>query len=63
MGDSTHITPTSPAPKWVEEMQEHFLENGFYRAEDMKRVFGDPAECVEVKATTSLGRFSKCAPK
>jgi len=63
MGDSIYIPPTSVPPKWVEEMHEHFRENGFYRAEDITRVLGDPRECVEVRATTDLSQFSKCNPR
>jgi hypothetical protein len=26
---------------WLKEMETHFSQNGFYRAEDLMRVFGD----------------------
>jgi len=41
-------------PKWVSEMHEHFRQHGFYRAEDLQRVLGDPRECVEVRSTNDL---------
>jgi hypothetical protein len=63
MTDSNSITPTFPTPRWVEEMHEHFRENGFYRAEDLQRVLGDPRECVEVKASTDLMQFSRIHPE
>ncbi len=38
------------------EMHKHFHENGYYRAEDMERVFGDPRDSVgfSVSSTFSL---------
>ena len=41
-------------PKWIKDMQEHFLRTGAYRAEDLQRLLGDPRDHVELKATGSL---------
>lgn len=46
-------------PLWVKEMHEHYRDNGFYRAEDVQRVLGDPRECVEVKSSTDLMQFAR----
>jgi len=46
-------------PQWVQEMHTHFTENGFYRAEDLERVLGDPRECVHVQASTDLMQLSR----
>ena len=46
-------------PQWVQEMHKHFRENGFYRAEDLQRVLGDPRECVQVQASTDLIQLSR----
>lgn len=43
---------TLPAEsEWVEEMHEHYRQNGFYRAQDLERVLGDPREHLEVKTS------------
>ena len=44
-------------PKWVAEMQDHFQRRGFYRAEDLERVLGDPRSHVRVKTTTDPANF------
>jgi hypothetical protein len=31
---------------WVEEMHRHYQETGTYRAEDIRKVLGDPIEGV-----------------
>jgi hypothetical protein len=41
-------------PEWVNEMHEHFRKHGFYRAQDLQRVLGDPRESVELRATGVL---------
>jgi hypothetical protein len=35
-------------PEWVRDMREHFERTGTYRAEDLHRVLGDPADRVEI---------------
>ena len=52
------IESLSP-PQWVQEMHKYFRENGFYRAEDLQRVLGDPRECVHVQASTDLIQLSR----
>lgn len=49
----------SPPPQWVQEMHNHFRENGFYRTEDLHRVLGDPSESVHVQASTDLAQMSR----
>lgn len=41
-------------PQWVQDMHEYFREHGFYRAEDLHRVLGDPRESVHIQASTDL---------
>jgi hypothetical protein len=43
-----------PEPQWVREMKEHYARTGTYRAEDLRRVLGDPTRSVTVPARTSL---------
>ena len=43
--------------KWLAEMHEHFQRRGFYRAQDLQRVLGDPRTHVRVKTTTDPGNF------
>jgi hypothetical protein len=42
------------SPDWVAEMHRHFQENGFYRPEDLERVFGDQSTGVEVKVAIEI---------
>jgi hypothetical protein len=36
---------------WIQEMHDHFRQRGFFRAEDLQRVLGDPRDHVDVQAT------------
>ncbi|HEV8621126.1 MAG TPA: hypothetical protein VGQ79_08900 [Nitrospiraceae bacterium] len=61
---SRRIPKTQPVerllpPQWVQDMHKHFGENGFYRAEDLQRVLGDPRESVQVKASNDLLQLSR----
>jgi hypothetical protein len=38
----------SGQPEWVIAMHEHFQRTGYYRAEDLQRVLGDPRESVRI---------------
>lgn len=38
-------------PKWVEEMHGYYQQNGFYRAQDLQRVLGDPREHVTLQTS------------
>ena len=38
-------------PEWVEKMHEHYRQNGYYRAQDLERVLGDPREHLELKTS------------
>jgi hypothetical protein len=42
------------APKWVEEMHDHFRRTGFYRAEDLQRVLGDPRDHAEIRVSGTV---------
>lgn len=63
MTDSNQNTSTaegqSPSPKWVEKMHEHFREKGFFRAEDLQRLLGDPGQHVAVQASTDLRQLTR----
>lgn len=68
MIDFNHNAPVQqeapPAiPAWVQEMHEHFREHGFYRAEDLQRVLGDPTVRVEMPATTELCQLASFREK
>lgn len=39
---------TTPPPKWLLEMHDHYAETGAFRAEDILRVLGDPTKGVDV---------------
>lgn len=39
------------SPDWVLEMHRHFQQNGFYAAEDLQKVLGDPRTRVEVPSS------------
>jgi hypothetical protein len=39
------------APAWIAEMQEHFLVEGFYRAEDLERILGDPRDSADTQVS------------
>ena len=58
INQSHTCTETSPA-KWVENMQAHFREKGFYRAEDVQKLLGDPCESVGMCATTDLNQLAR----
>lgn len=47
-----HDQPTSP--DWVNDMHDYFRNNGFFRAEDLRRVLGDPRDRVELGPTTEF---------
>lgn len=34
------------AAAWVRSMQDHFQQTGYYRADDLNRLLGDPRETV-----------------
>jgi hypothetical protein len=43
-----------PEPEWVREMKEHYAKTGTYRAEDVRRVLGDPRRGVEMSPRASV---------
>ena len=47
-------------PGWVEKMHEHYRQNGFYRAQDLERVLGDPREHLEVKTSDEEANQLHC---
>ena len=38
-----------PAPKWIIEMKEYYANTGYYRAEDVERLLGDPRVAVTLE--------------
>ena len=36
-------------PKWINEMHDHYRQNGFYRAQDLEKVLGNPRDHVAVR--------------
>lgn len=45
--EQAHVVTPTEEPQWVSEMHAYFWEHGFYRAEDLQRVLGDPKTVVE----------------
>ena len=43
--------------KWVREMKEHFARTGCYRAEDLRRLLGDPKRGVTVGPNESMRKY------
>jgi len=41
-------------PEWVREMIAHYRRTGAYRAQDLRRLLGDPNKAVEVGPQVSL---------
>ncbi len=41
-------------PEWVDSMHSFFGQNGFYRADDLRRVLGDPRDQVDIGASRDL---------
>jgi hypothetical protein len=46
-------TAPQPAP-WVAQMVQHFQTTGYYRAEDLERLLGDPRDSVQATAEPSM---------
>ncbi len=40
------VTAVESGPRWVESMQAHFQQTGYYRADDLNRLLGDPRDAV-----------------
>jgi hypothetical protein len=51
-----------PGPKWVESMQAHFQQTGYYRANDLNRLLGDPRVSVGISSDDGLKAVSLVAP-
>jgi hypothetical protein len=45
---------TAGEPAWIREMKKHFLRKGYFRAEDLRRLLGDPCKGVEMSAGESV---------
>jgi len=50
------LEETAPA-SWVVGMRLHFAETGAYRAEDLRRLLGDPEKGVEVGTSKGLSHY------
>lgn len=46
-----------PEPEWLRKMREHYAKTGTYRAEDLRRVLGDPTRGVEMSAKPSASKY------
>lgn len=51
---TTTVAAAKPAAPWVKAMQDHFHRTGNFRAEDVRRVLGDPRQHVEVRADSDM---------
>ena len=51
--DVTRGIASADVPTWSREMSDHYRHTGEYRAEDVRRVLGDPAEGVERTALSN----------
>jgi hypothetical protein len=49
------------SPAWVESMQVHFRETGFYRADDLNRLLGDPRDAVGITVNDGVKIHSLAA--
>ena len=45
---ATIQTVGQDSPGWVESMQAHFQQTGYYRANDLNRLLGDPRDAVVI---------------
>lgn len=50
------LSQAQPA-EWVREMIENYRRTGTYRAEDLRRLLGDPTKGVEVGPNQSLSNL------
>ena len=44
----------APLPEWIQEMHRHYWRTGIYRAEDLRRLLGNPNQGVEIGPRTTL---------
>ena len=47
---------SAPEPEWVRKMKQHYAKTGTFRAEDLRRLLGDPKRGVEVGSRDSLAK-------
>jgi len=47
---------------WLHDMREHFAETGSYRAQDVRRILGNPWDRVEVATQAGTQLMSRVAP-
>jgi hypothetical protein len=50
-------------PEWLKDMRAHYNETGFYRAEDIQRVLGDPRDGVGMTVSTELAAAARIQKK
>jgi hypothetical protein len=43
-----------PPPDWIRAMIDHYRRTGTYRAQDLRRLLGDPTQGVEVGSDASF---------
>ena len=41
-------------PEWVMRMRAHFQQTGFYRADDVRRLLGDPRRHVDLASNPDI---------
>ena len=47
---------SAPEPEWVRKMKQHYAKTGTFRAEDLRRLLGDPKRGFEVSSSDSLAK-------
>lgn len=40
--------------QWILDMDRHFQQNGYYRSEDLRRLFGNPSQGIRISSTMSV---------
>jgi hypothetical protein len=54
-------TAAQPGAKWVESMHAHFQQTGYYRADDLNRLLGDPRDAVGIRSDDGAVIYSLSA--
>jgi hypothetical protein len=61
--DVAPAAPQHSGPEWVESMQAHFQQTGYYRAKDLNRLLGDPRVSVGISSDDGVKVVSLVAPQ
>ncbi len=46
-------------PDWIKSMREHYVRTGFYRAQDVQRLLGDPRKSFQGRPLDDLAMASR----